>query len=131
MTEPKWWDCTLSREPYHKSGALNPWARLTTEEVGKYLMEHGAERCVVGEETGEDGYKHWQIRVVFKKEMSKARTYELLTGGHWSPTKVRDFNYVEKEGNFWRSWEGPLSCYGSAQFYPWQNEVINHIKAQG
>ena len=131
MTEPKWWDCTLSREHSHKGGTLNPWSNCTTEEIGKYLMEHGAERCVVGEETGEDGYRHWQIRVVFKKETSELKVFNLLVGGHWTPTKVRDFNYVEKEGNFWRSWETALQCYGSAEFYPWQNEVINHIKAQG
>lgn len=131
MTEPKWWDCTLSREATFKKGGLNPWSSLSTEEVGRYLMDHGAERCVVGEEEGEDGYRHWQIRVVFKKETSMEKVYTIISNGYWTPTQVRNFDYCEKEGKFWRSWETALQCYGAMEFWPWQNEVISHIKAQG
>lgn len=130
MTEPKWWDCTLSRERTYHNGELNPWSYLSTEEIGKHLMNHGAERCVVGEETGEDGYLHWQIRVVFKKETSLDKVRSILLGGHWSATKVRDFNYVEKEGKFWRSWEGALAKYSTMEMYPWQNEILERLKRQ-
>lgn len=130
MTEPKWWDCTLSREETFKGGQPNPWSKMTTEELGKWIMEHGVERCVVGEEEGEDGYLHWQMRIVFKKETSFEKVFTMIPSGHWTPTQVRNFDYCEKEGKFWRSWEGALRCYASAQFWPWQNEVINHIKAQ-
>lgn len=130
MTEPKWWDCTLSREATFKNDAPNPWAKMTTAEIGEHLMSHGADRCVVGEETGADGYLHWQIRVVFKKETSAIRVFEIIPNGYWTPTKVRDFNYCEKEGKFWRSWEGALRKYSSLELYPWQNEVLERLKRQ-
>lgn len=131
MTEPKWWDCTLSREETFKDGRINPWAKFQTHEIGMHLMTHGAERCVIGEEVGADGYKHWQIRVVFKKPTSTGQVLELIENGYWTPTIVRDFHYCEKEGRFWRSWEGGLRKYQTMELYPWQNEVLERLKKQG
>lgn len=131
MTEPKWWDCTLSREETFKDGRLNPWAKFQTHEIGMWLMTHGAERCVIGEETGENGYRHWQIRVVFKKPMSTGQVLQLIESGYWTPTIVRDFYYCEKDGRYWRSWEGGLRKYQTLELYPWQNEIIERLKKQG
>lgn len=131
MTEPKWWDCTLSREKTFKDGRPNPWAERTTEELGAWLMEHGAERCVVGEETGADGYRHWQMRVVFKKEASMEKVYSIISNGYWTPTHVRNFDYCEKEGCFWRSWEGALRRFQTIELYNWQRETLERLKTQG
>lgn len=130
MTEPKWWDCTLSREETFEDGRPNPYYSLHAPDIGKQLMDHGAERCVVGEETGEDGYQHFQIRVVFKKPTSFEKCIAIFPQGHWSETKVRDFHYVEKEGNFWRSWEGALGRFMELDMYPWQNEIIARLEKQ-
>ncbi len=131
MTEPKWWDCTLSREESFKSGASNPWSEITTEELGKWLLAHGVERCVIGEEVGSDGYRHWQMRMVFHKPTSSTVVFSLIGQGHWTPTVVRNFDYCEKEGNFWRSWEGALRKYQTLELYPWQNEVLDRLQRQG
>ena len=133
MTEPKWWDCTLSREETFKDGTLNPWAERTTHEVGTWLMEHGVERCVVGEEVGDDGYRHWQMRMVFKKPASADHVRGLITSGHWTPTSENgkcNFDYCEKENNFWRSWEGALRKYQTMELYPWQNEILTRLQKQ-
>lgn len=134
MTEPKWWDCTVSRERETKQGHPNPYYGLKASEIGKLLMDHGAERCVVGEEVGdEDGYMHFQLRVVFKKGKSFEQVTAIIPGGHWSETSEHgqcNFDYVEKEGNFWRSWEGALGRFMDLDMYPWQNEVIERLKAQ-
>ena len=131
MTEPKWWDCTLSRETTFKDGRSNPWAEITTDQLGNWLIQHGAERCVLGEEVGSEGYRHWQIRIVFHKPVSFEYVKGLIDCGRWSPTVVRNFDYCEKEGNFWRSWEGALRPFQTMEFYPWQNEVINRVKKSG
>nr|WQA30111.1 MAG: rep protein [Cressdnaviricota sp.] len=131
MTEPKWWDCTLNREETFRDGQTNPWSWFKTNELGEWLMTRGIERCVIGEEEGEDGYRHWQMRMVFKKETSFEKVRELIPEGHWTKTSVRDFHYVEKEGHFWRSWEKALACYGSLELWPWQNEVMTHLRTQG
>nr|QWB14905.1 replication associated protein [Cressdnaviricota sp.] len=130
MTEPKWWDCTLTREETLHSGALNPWAEISTEELGNWLLSHGVERCVIGEEVGADGYSHWQMRMVFHKPTSSTTVFALIAQGHWTPTQVRNFDYCEKEGKYWRSWEGALRKYQTLELYPWQNEVIERLKQQ-
>lgn len=127
MTEPKWWDATWSREIAEKIGIDTPGV------VGRFLMRHGAERCVIGDEIGEGGYRHFQIRVVFKKPTSFEQVTALgLETAHWSPTMVRDFNYVMKEGKFWCSWESALEPYQDTDItIGWYGKVINHIKNQG
>lgn len=132
MTKPKWYDFTLSREQFFKNGCPNPYYGMKHEDIGKQLMEHGAERCVVGEETGEDGYIHFQGRVVWKKGKDEAECYMVLPSAHWSPTQstVHNFEYPEKEGKFWRSWEGALSKFAVMELYPWQNEVIERLHKQ-
>nr|WCR62264.1 MAG: replication associated protein [ssDNA virus sp.] len=131
MTEPKWWDFTMSREPTFTNGSPNPWSELTTDELGKWFMMHGAERCVIGEEEGKDGYKHWQGRIVFQKPTSMGYVVGLVNVAHWTPTQVRNFDYCEKEGNFWRSWEGALRKFQTMEMYPWQNEVLDRLMKQG
>lgn len=133
MTEPKWWDCTLSREETFANGNPNPYYTWHAPDVGKQLMEHGAERCVVGEEVGEDGYQHFQLRVVFKKPTSFEKVTAILPGGHWSETSEHgqlNFDYVEKEGHFWRSWETALGRFMRLDMYPWQNEIMSRLEQQ-
>lgn len=131
MTNPKWWDVTISREMTTKKGELNPYYATKADDIGRLLMANGAERCVVGEEVGDDGYLHYQARVVWKKGHSFEQCIMVLPGCHWSETSVRDFKYVEKEGKFWRSWEGALAPFATMELYPWQNEVIERIQHQG
>lgn len=133
MTEPKWWDFTLSREITFDDGRPNPYYSLKAPEIGAQIMSHGAERCVVGEEVGDDGYQHFQGRIVFKRPTSFGKVKELFPEAHWSETSENgqcNFRYVEKEGNFWRSWEGALGRFMDLDMYPWQNEVMERLKAQ-
>jgi len=122
MTAPKWYDLTISKE---KSGK-------TAEEIGRILEAQGAERYVIGDEVGEGGYEHYQVRVVYKVEHTPE--WMILTwgpmGGHVSPTHVRDFKYCEKEGRFYRSWEKAINPFSQIDLLPWQKTVLEAFEAQ-
>lgn len=133
MTKPIWWDLTLPREEFLKDGRKNPYYGRTMAEIGEELIAHGAERCVVGEEVGEDGYKHWQIRLTWKNGKNLDQCIAIMPGGHWNNTlgKTKNFDYVEKGGVFWRSWETALGKCVDTELFPWQAEVRNRLKKQG
>lgn len=130
MTSTKWWDATIPKEQFLKDGRMNPYFGLRHHEIGTEMMNLGAERCVVGEEVGDDGYQHFQVRVVWKKGKSLDWLRAEFPIAHWTPTTVRNFDYPEKEGNFWRSWETALGKYVDAELYPWQNELIGRLEKQ-
>lgn len=133
MTKPVWWDLTLPRGEFLKDGRKNPYGDMTMAEIGEQLIAHGAERCVVGEEVGEDGYPHWQIRLTWKSGKDLRDCINVVPLGHWSKTleKTRNFDYVEKGGKFWRSWETALGKCVDTELFPWQNEVRNRLRTQG
>lgn len=122
MTNPKWYDCTIKR------------SEITLDVLREMLNKMKADKYVIGEETGAEGYEHWQIRVVFKKPMDMKKLIGFNHGwgitGHWSPTHVHDFDYCEKEGKYYRSWEGALAKYRDAALRPWQGEVIASLIEQ-
>lgn len=121
MTAPKWWDITVSKE---KCG-------YSTEQMAKFLEDIGADRYVIGNEVGEGGYNHYQIRVVFKSEMPEQKMHEIFAGwGRTSPTHVRNFKYCEKEGNFYRSWEKVLRKYAGLELRYWQGQAVAAFKEQ-
>lgn len=123
MTEPKWYDGTC------------PQADITQESLITALKSAKADRFVIGNEIGsETGYKHWQIRVVFKKPTSLEQLLKFNVNNkcrcNWAPTHVRDFDYCEKEGNYYRSWEGALAKYRDIELKPWQGQAIAELKEQ-
>lgn len=121
MTKPKWYDFTIPRED-------EKFENLCTA-----LKSWKAEKFVIGIETGGNtGYEHWQGRVVFKKPMTLAELLKLqieagVKPGHWTPTHVHNFDYCEKEGNFYRSWEGALAKYRDLELREWQKECIADV----
>lgn len=122
MTEPKWWDFTASKD--------KGWTREKVIEI----LEPVAERFCVGDEIGEGGFKHLQGRVVFKtgKEL---KTCKNLGGGndwHWSPTSAlgRNFEYTQKDGEFYCSWEGPVAKYANIELKYWQRAVMETLAIQ-
>ena len=124
MTAPKWYDLTLSRD---KLETIAP----TKEKLGEILEAQGADRYVIGEEVGEGGYRHYQVRVVYKTEHTPEWMHTIWGAyGHVSPTHVRDFKYCEKEGNFYRSWEKALRAYSDIELRPWQGQAIAILKEQ-
>lgn len=122
MTEPKWWDFTAKDEG------------TTPQEVIDLCESLNCDRYAFGREVGEGGYEHYQGRLVLKvgKDLKTLANWNKEHGvsWHWSPTHVRDFTYVEKEGLFYRSWEKNLSRYSLLSLRPWQGEVIASIKGQ-
>lgn len=124
MTQPKWWDATFP---------ANQWTMHEIVEISKELCD----RFVVGRERGEGGYDHFQFRGVFKcpKEIATlTNQYGMkrdVKWAHWSPTHVRDFKYCEKEGNFYRSWEGPLAKYCDVVLRPWQEDFVEKFSLNG
>lgn len=123
MTEPKWWDFTLSVE---KAKEMNI---DDLSVLGNYLKKK-TDRCVIGYEVGEGGYVHYQGRCVFKNGIGKDRLIVLLPTAHWSPTQVRNFNYCEKEGKFWRSWETALQDFIEMPEMAWQTKAMGILETQ-
>lgn len=115
-TAPKWWDCTVPRNDY------------TVQEL-QQLLEQQAERYVIGIEVGKTGYEHYQIRMVLHEAQTLKKINKWLSG-HKTPTKVRNFQYCEKEGNFIRSWEKVLSKYVDVKLRAWQECVLSFFKQQ-
>lgn len=126
MTEPKWYDLTLSVDKIRQSVPNEEPVEL----VEKW-METMCERYVIGIETGENGYEHLQCRIVLKKPMSmKDMVSAWSKYGHVSPSHTRNFDYCEKEGKFIRSWEKPLRKYVNGELLEWQELVIKRLKGQ-
>ena len=93
-------------------------------ELGQILENQGAERYVIGDEVGEGGYEHYQVRVVYKTEHTMDWMIKVWGPvGHVTPSHVRDFKYCEKEGHFFargkrhstNSWIWSY-CHGSGPF---------------
>nr|WCR62149.1 MAG: replication associated protein [Smacoviridae sp.] len=125
MTAPKWYDFTLSVNKLTERG-INGY-----EKLGLLFESLGAERYVLGRETGEGGYEHYQCRVVFKTEKDMSHLINIFAGlGDVSPTHVRDFKYCEKEGNFYRSWEKVLRKFVDLKLFDWQQSAVDELKKQ-
>lgn len=120
MTEPTWWDATAPVKLYPNA-----------ETIKAYLKSMRADRYAFGLEKGEQtGYEHWQIRVVFKEPKALKKLKDGMPGVHWSPTKVRNFDYVEKEGNYYRSWEEALDKWKNLELKPWEEQLLYAIDKQ-
>lgn len=122
MTQPKWFDFTAPRTNDNE-----------LETMIKAFKSWKAEKFVIGKETGkETGYEHWQGRVVFRKPMTMKELLKLsiemgTKAPHWTPTHVKDFSYCEKEGNYYRSWEGALAKYRNIELREWQKMAIADV----
>lgn len=124
MTAPKWYDFTQKRAEIGLDDLIKAFGLLKTE------------RFVIGEETGIGGYEHYQCRIQFKKPytMNELRQFNERFGitGHWSPTSEygRNFDYCEKEGRFYRSWEGALAKFRDIKLKVWQGQLLGDLQEQ-
>lgn len=118
MTEPKWYDLTLSKDMGWTVDNFNAIARIHCE------------RWAVGNEVGEGGYQHLQARVVFKIGKEEGAVRNLFPGAHTSPSHERNFDYVMKEGDFYCSWEHALREYSQLELRKWQQAVLMDLEAQ-
>lgn len=119
MTNPTWWEATVSRKFYPD-----------LQTVIDIFEAMGADRYVIGEEIGEGGYMHFQCRIVFKKGKDLKQLVHDMPSVNWQPTSVRDFNYVEKEGKFYRSWEKVLKNYAMMEMLDWQATLVCELGQQ-
>lgn len=119
MTEPKWWDATVSQELY-------------TFDQLKAVLDDIAERYVIGREVGKTtGYKHYQVRMVLNVGKTLQTLSKCLPACSLSPTHTKNFAYCEKEGDFYRSWEKGLKGAGQIELMDWQIQAIDKMKRQG
>lgn len=117
MTEPKWYDITAW-----------PSAGYTLERLIPICEEH-CERFVIGREHASTTQnEHFQMRVVFKIGKEMGAVINLFPGCHVSQSHVRDFNYCEKEGEFYRSWEKGLTKYQIVELKQWQGMAVALLK---
>lgn len=117
MTDAKWWSLTASKQFWEF-------------ESLKAILEEKCERFVIGDEIGEGGYKHFQIKAVFKKGMSLKELNVILPGVHGAPTVTRNFEYEEKDGNFYRSWEKAISKHAVEEWNSWEQMVVSMAEQQ-
>lgn len=121
MTNPSWYQITVSREKYTD----------TAEKLGQWFNEHGARDWAIGNETGMDGYKHFQIVVHFKKGVSEKSIHEWFGPiGHVSVSHEHNFEYAMKTGDYITSWKDVLAKYKNMNLLSWQAEVIGILGAQ-
>lgn len=120
MTKPKWYDVTV---PQHVA---------TRNDIETLLNQIGCERYAYADEIGEGGYKHWQIRYVLKKESPMEEQIQIwhMFLGHVSPTRVRDFKYIQKTDAYFCSWERDLEEYRELNYRPWQKYAIKQMENQ-
>lgn len=120
MTAPKWWDITI------------PKGQMTTEMVVAMFENAKADKFVIGEEVGKlTGYEHFQCKAHFRKPYTLNELQKLFgQGNHFEPSICKDFGYCEKEGKFYRSWEGALAPFHDIELRPWQGQVIADLMEQ-
>ena len=122
MTAPKWYDWTIPQEK-------------ATQDMVCNVLEVACDRFVIGVETGEGGYKHYQCRGVLKKGLDWDAMKQLYgpMGWHVTPTSQegRNWRYVQKEGNYYCSWEKAISKYALLDLLPWQKQAIMMMDEQG
>lgn len=121
MTAPKWYDCTIPRDNLRQSIVDIKEGKISDINFVKEVFKTKCERFCIGSETGTDvGYSHLQCRVVFKREWDIKYVIQWFPWAHWSPSHVRDFQYCEKEGNYYRSWEEALEDFVEMKPVMWQ-----------
>lgn len=121
MTEPAWYQFTLSKDK------LN----LTAEQLGHWFDEHGAREWCIGNETGLEGYQHFQAVVHFKKGTSWSVLKQLVAGiGQVTPSHTHDFEYAMKTGDYIASWEGALTKFKNLKLQPWEETIIKQLSQQ-
>ena len=138
ITQPKWYDLTVSKDATRKTVVEMGFIKKP-EELDQYLekcLDELCERWAYGNEVGEGGYEHYQVRFVLKKDTWKfldlsQRLWDMGIRGHLSPTHVRNFDYVTKEGAFVLSWERVLARYVHVSLYLWQILALESYRKQG
>lgn len=120
MTAPRWWDLTI------------PKGVLETKHIVSLFERAKADRFVIGEEKGTiTGYEHFQCKAHFRKPMTlnEMKTF-FGEQAHCEPSICKDFSYCEKEGKFYRSWQGALAQFHDIELRNWQKQVITDLEMQ-
>lgn len=141
MTYPKWYDMTVSMENMRQTVAETGFIKklsISEDDLRNHLekvLDEICERYAYGDETGQDGYRHFQIRFVLKKDTWKPQNLALHfmdhgIRGHLTPSHVRNFEYVEKEGRYVRSWEKSLKPFVNITPNLWQIFALELWKNQ-
>lgn len=113
MPSPKWYDITVSADKVQE--------KTIVEWLNKYC-----ERYAYGREKGENGYKHYQIRLVLKVGADISEMRKVWSAfGHVSCTSVRNFDYVLKEGDYVCSWIKIPENMKNPVFRPWQRALLD------
>lgn len=120
MTAPRWWDFTI------------PMDKISKDDLIKRFELAKADKFVIGEETGTlTEYKHFQCKAHFRKPYTLNELRKYIGEYHAEPSICKDFAYCEKEGHFYRSWQGALAKYHDLDLRPWQGEVVAELCDQG
>lgn len=116
MTAPKWWDFTIPKKD------------VTKDELVKRFENAKADKFVIGEEVGKlTEYEHYQCKAHFRKPMTFEELEKYIGKFYHQPSITKDFSYCEKEGKFYRSWQGALAKYHDIELLPWQGETIAEL----
>nr|WQA30188.1 MAG: rep protein [Cressdnaviricota sp.] len=90
-----------------------------------------SDKFVIGHEYGTlTGYEHWQCKAHFRKPMTFEELSKYIGEWHREPSIVKDFSYCEKEGDYYRAWEGALAKFHDLKLLPWQEQVMDDLAHQ-
>lgn len=130
MTSPKWYDATISVDNLRQSVVeLKDPKKDVIQWVADYF-EPKCERFVIGDEYGENGYHHLQCKLVFKHEWDIKYVIGWFPWANWSASHTRNFDYCEKEGKYYRSWEKALAPYVTLDPVLWQEWFLDFWEKQ-
>lgn len=108
-----------------------PRNRESIEEVYllQWMLDNDIHKWIIAKETGNDGYKHWQVR------MNTRYTFEALKT-HFPKAHIEEasntWEYEKKEGNYLTSEDGVGQLetrYGELRAY--QRTILDNLSTQG
>jgi len=114
MSNIKWIDATIWKMD------------VIDENVWITELDKVFERYAFGRETAPTtGQEHYQFRGILKNPLSADGVNYLSHIGfrHITPTSVRNFDYVFKDGNYYTSWDKPRAEYQNACLRDWQLQL--------
>lgn len=121
MTEPSWYQMTISKEKWGGDA----------QTFGAWLDEHGARDWAIGNEIGLTGYEHLQVVVHFKRGVNLSILKNNIgCFGNVQVSHEHNFDYALKSGNYITSWKDPLGRYKTIELWPWQKEVLEMLENQ-
>lgn len=108
-----------------------PRDRESIEEVYllQWMIDNDIHKWIIAKETGNDGYKHWQVRMNTRYDF--ARLKQEFPKAHIEQASDV-YEYERKEGNYLTSEDGPGQLETRfGELRPYQRDILHNLDSQG